>query len=129
LTDVAPIELFFSEFYYPSLLAEVLGGSPPKASGDIKDIDRRQPLVKLKLAGGTPMNQSAISERNITVQLEVEEAAANKKYRSGSGIRDLRLFRNGSLVKAWRGDLRLSKGGKVVLETTIPIVSGEVVWG
>ena len=37
----------------------------------------------------------------------------------------MRLFRNGSLVKVWRGDVLANKGSKAVLRTTIPIIAGE----
>jgi hypothetical protein len=43
----------------------------------------------------------------------------------GSGARDLRLFRNGTLVKVWRGDLKLDADGKARFSTEVPIVQGE----
>lgn len=39
-------------------------------------------------------------------------------------MRDVRLFRNGSLVKAWRGDLPLDSNGRALLQATIPVVAG-----
>src|SRR5262249_51213924 len=38
---VAPVESFFSEFYYPGLLAEVLANKNPKAKQEIVEKDRR----------------------------------------------------------------------------------------
>jgi len=60
------------------------------------------------------------------VKLEVSEAPPDEKHSSGgSGARDVRLFRNGSLVRVWR-DSVLSEGqSTVTLEATIPIVAGE----
>jgi hypothetical protein len=41
-----------------------------------------------------------------------------------AGAQDVRLFRNGSLVKAWHGDV-LQGQGTVTLEATIAVVAGE----
>jgi uncharacterized caspase-like protein len=43
---------------------------------------------------------------------------------SPAGAQDLRLYRNGSLVKVWRGDVLKGQSG-ATLEATIPIVAGE----
>ncbi|HEU5132328.1 MAG TPA: hypothetical protein VFT26_09505, partial [Pyrinomonadaceae bacterium] len=45
--NVAPIEWFFNEFYFPGLLSEVYGGKRPKVTRDVSKKDRRQPIVKL----------------------------------------------------------------------------------
>jgi hypothetical protein len=68
------------------------------------------------------------------VRVTVSESPANKDHSTSSGAQDLRLFRNGSLVKVWRGDL-LAPGrqehcnhagvNKVICEATIRLVSGE----
>lgn len=122
--DVAPVEVFFSEFYYPGLLAEILAGKRPKARRDIAQIDRRQPLVKLALGGGTAAAGS-ISARTVSVKVEVAEVPADKDHPASSGVRDVRLFRNGALVKVWRGDVLAGKGSTVTLEAGLPIVAGE----
>jgi len=41
-----------------------------------------------------------------------------------AGAKDVRLFRNGSLVKVWRGDVLQGKAD-AMLEATIPVVVGE----
>jgi WD40 repeat protein/uncharacterized caspase-like protein len=93
--DVAPAEAFFNEYYYPGLLAEILAGNKPRASVTVQQKDRRQPKVELELAaGGASTN---INARTVGVRILIKDAPA--------GARDLRLFRNGSLVKAWRGEL------------------------
>ncbi|HYP00001.1 MAG TPA: hypothetical protein VER76_07400, partial [Pyrinomonadaceae bacterium] len=122
--DVRPVEIFFNEFYYPSLLAEVSAGRRPSAGQTILQKDRRQPEVKLSLAAGQVMPAEGLATRNLTVRVEVREAATDPAHAAGSGARDLRLFRNGALVRVWRGALEL-RDGKAVLETTLPIVAGE----
>jgi WD40 repeat protein len=119
--DVMPAETFFNEFYYPGLLAEVMAGKKPRAPKNISQLDRRQPELKLMTQGG-PVGST--TERNLTVKIEVTEKPADKDHAAGSGARDVRLFRNGSLVKVWRGDVL--KGQTVTtLETNITIVAGE----
>jgi WD40 repeat protein len=131
--DHAPVEAFFNEFYYPGLLADIFAGKNPKAPSDISQKDRRQPQLKLVLAdapskaagptsnGGNPI----VSEgaRYVAIKIEVTEAATDKDHKAGSGAQDLRLFRNGSLVKVWHGDV-LKGQSSVTLEATIPIVAG-----
>jgi uncharacterized caspase-like protein len=121
--DGGPAELFFNEFFHPGLLKEALTGEKPKAARDIKDIDRRQPTVKLTLAQNP--SSEPISTRHVQVRIELAEAQPDKQRETGSGAHDLRLFRNGSLVRVWRGDVLQGKDGKTVLEATIPIVAGE----
>jgi hypothetical protein len=60
----------------------------------------------------------------VTLRLQVFEAPRDKARPTGFGARDVRLFRNGSLVKVWRGDVLRSRP-KVSLEATVPIVAGE----
>lgn len=120
--DVTAGETFFNEFYYPGLLGEIMSGRRPRAPRNISQLDRRQPTVTLTTGNATGSNK--ISERKLTVKLEVNEQAADKNNPAGSGARDLRLFRNGSLVKIWRGDV-LQGQSTATVETTIPVVVGE----
>jgi WD40 repeat protein len=121
--DVMPAETFFNEFYYPGLLAEVMAGKRPRAPKNISQLDRRQPELKLMTKGGQAVAGST-SERNLTVKIEVTEKPADKDHQAGSGARDVRLFRNGSLVKVWRGDV-LKGQTATTLETNMTIVTGE----
>jgi len=123
--DVAPVELFFNEYYYPGLLAEILAGKGPKAKVSIESKDRRQPVIQLSVASGQPTEKNETATRNVSLKVNLIEGPADKNHPKGSGVQDLRLFRNGSLVKVWRGDLKLDAQGKTTLEATIPIVAGE----
>ena len=121
--DVMPAETFFNEFYYPGLLAEVMAGKKPHAPKNISQLDRRQPELKL-MTQGAQAGAGSTLERNLTVKIEVAEKPADKDHAAGSGARDVRLFRNGSLVKVWRGDV-LKGQTATTLETNITIVAGE----
>jgi WD40 repeat protein len=120
--DYAPVEAFFGEFYRPGLLKEVVGGARPKALRELPTLDRRPPRVNLSLATLPPpqdrkpsaktyrqvidcidvphLSDFMLSSRVQQVEVEVAEALGGN---SASGIRDVRLFRNNSLVKIWRG--------------------------
>jgi WD40 repeat protein/uncharacterized caspase-like protein len=109
LRDIAPVEAFFGDFFYPNLLSDLMAGKRPKAAKSIAQKDRRQPLVQLQLA-------SAATGRNADVNVQLSDAPA--------GAQDVRLFRNGSLVHVWHGDML---GGKTqaVLHASLPLVAGE----
>jgi WD40 repeat protein/uncharacterized caspase-like protein len=116
--DVAPVEIFFNEYFYPGLLADITSGKRPKAARNVEQKDRRQPSLKLSRAGA---HSAAI--RMIKVKVEVSEPASSGQA-TPVGARDVRLFRNGTLVKFWRGDAL--KGQKqATLEADVPIVAGE----
>jgi uncharacterized caspase-like protein len=120
--NVAPIEWFFYEFYYPGLLSDVFAGKRPKVAADVSKKDRRQPVVKLSLAEPTTAT-AAITARKINVKIDITDAPADKDNPQGSGARDVRLFRNGSLVKVWHGDV-LSGKPTVTLEEEITVTAG-----
>lgn len=127
LRDVASVEVFFNEYFYPNLLAELLRGQRPRAAQDLTRRDRRQPQVRLSLlgAGAAPDGGAAslpnggggsgAAERRIGLRVSVDD--------TGGGARDLRLFRNGSLVKAWRGAV-LAGQKHIDLEASVTLVAG-----
>ena len=119
--ETLPLETFFNEFYYPGLIAEVLAGKRPKPVKDISLIDRRQPSITLTTAADSSV---AYTSRTIQLKINVSESPADAKHSNGSGAHDVRLFRNGSLVKVWRGDV-LKGRNNVALETSTTIVAGK----
>ena len=121
--NARPVEAYFNEFYYPGLLADILANKKPHAPADIAARDRRQPAVTLQLADAQS-SPDDVKAREVAVRIEVAEAPADPQHPQGSGAQDLRLFRNGSLVRVWHGDV-LKAGGKTVVETSVPIVAGE----
>jgi hypothetical protein len=120
--NVAPIEWFFNEFYYPGLLADIFAGKRPHVANDVSRKDRRQPLVKLSVVGDPPPD-TGVQSRSVRVKIEITDALPDKDNPQGTGARDLRLFRNGSLVKAWPGDVLKGKSA-VTLEQKITIKAG-----
>lgn len=145
--NYAAVEAFFSDFYYPGLLTDVLEGKRIRAGKQISQKDRRQPQLKLsylppktedkpKNAGDKVTDDDLkriweqikaraaqqvggainITKRETTIKIDIPEAAG--------GAQDVRLFRNGSLVKVWHGDV-LKGQSSVTLEATISVVAGE----
>ena len=117
--NVAPIEWFFNEFYYPGLLSDIFAGKRPRVAQDVSKKDRRQPVVKLSLPG--PATDS-VTTRTIKVKLDVSDAPPTKII-ARHGAQDLRLFRNGSLLKVWHGDV-LKGQSSVSLEEEITVTAG-----
>jgi WD40 repeat protein len=122
--NIDPVEIYFNDFFYPNLLGDILAGLDPMPQRDILRLDRRQPRIKIT-SPNIKTTQPNVSTRNIAVHIEVTEALPNKTWEMGSGAYDLRLFRNGSLIKVWRGMILPSNQKSVVLKTTIPVVAGE----
>ena len=110
--DVSPVEIFFNEYYYPGLLPDIVAGKKVAAAADISQKDRRQPRLTIE-TGEAPT--SSVTTRTLKVKINITEAPA--------GAQDVRLFRNGSLVKVWRGDVLKGNPG-AALETTISVVAG-----
>jgi WD40 repeat protein/uncharacterized caspase-like protein len=122
--DVAPVESFFSEYFYPGLVAAIMAGKRPPTPGDIAAKDRRQPEIKLASAD---QHDSAgpVASRTAVVRLDLAEAPRDKDHPNvGSGVRDVRLFRNGSLVSMWHEDVLQGKSS-AQLQTTVQLVAGE----
>lgn len=122
--DTAEPEQYFSEFYQPGLLKDIFRrGRPirdvlrerddPRASLTIGEKDRRLPVVSIE----APLESSF---RTVTVKLRVAEAPADRAHRTGSRVKDVRLFRNGTLVAKWEGEQ--ASGSSLTCE--IPIVQG-----
>jgi FOG: WD40 repeat len=133
--DVKPVEAFFNEFYYPGLLAEIILGKNPKAKRAISEKDIRQPQVNVVQADNQTASNADVKTPAVKIQVEVIETPEDKKRNlPPGGARDLRLFRNGSLVKVWRGDAfalgeeancHKPGPGRVVCAIQVPIIAGE----
>jgi hypothetical protein len=94
--DIAPVEIFFKDYYRRGLMqATLLAGSPPKAM-PLAKLNREIPMVSMTTDAAL---DKVVSTDHIKVRLHVVEAVDKSGH--GSGIRDLRLFRNGTLIKHW----------------------------
>lgn len=123
LRDVAPVESFFSEYYYPNLLPDILAGKRPVPPAEIGEKDRRQPQLNLSTVTASGP-ETAGATRHQRVRIDLAEAPGDAAHSAGSGLRDVRLFRNGSLIKVWHGDIAL-QNGRAALEADVTLVAGE----
>jgi WD40 repeat protein len=136
-SDYVAVELYFKEFYYPDLLQSVLNGKAPKppAGRTLEETDRRQPAVSIAdingRSSGAPNAQAAgrfqTDKRMAAVTITVADNLDLPKrsdHAASSGAQDLRLFRNGSLVRVWRGDL-FKLGAQDGCEQLAPEKQGE----
>jgi WD40 repeat protein len=116
--DYGAVELYFNDFFHPNLLQDVFAGRSPQppAGLEMAKIDRRQPGVFIAAVDGRaradidaqPADPPAVDRRVVSVLIEVADNATPKRqaaHQERSGAQDLRLFRNGSLVRIWRGNL------------------------
>lgn len=116
--DTSGLELYFNEFFYPNLLHKVFAGETPQPPDGLRleEVDRRQPSVLISDVNGEAnpgfegrraagfRTDKRIASITITVADNVGEPRQAGKAAT-SGAQDLRLFRNGSLIHIWRGDL------------------------
>jgi WD40 repeat protein len=109
--NYVPLEAFFNDFYHPGLLKDLLAGNRPakKSGDDLSHIDRRQPRVTIAQASSAEEHDAGTThaDRTITLWIDVAEntdAPLQPGHPASSGARDVRLFRNGRLIRTWRGD-------------------------
>lgn len=108
--QVLSAESAFRRLYRPGLLALVLSGRTlPKI--DLAGVNPDAPVVHLTRNDG-PVDDVPIDSRYVRLRLEVADPAH-------AGIQDLRLFRNGKLVRIWRGPQQPGN-----YEATVPLVVG-----
>lgn len=115
--NYAPVEAFFKEFYRPGLLQDIFAGNPIEPlTQDLSTIDIRQPSIKISSIDEKPTDSSAqifTAKKTVKVKVEINDNT-NKGRRDdfpdSSNANDVRLFRNGSLVKLW--DKKTKAGNK-----------------
>jgi WD40 repeat protein len=116
--DVLPVEAFYSEFYEPGLLSMIAAGKAPEPKLSLEKRDRRQPTV------GIEETNNSADARHVSVSLHVCQAEPDSAHAQGSDARDLRLFRNGSLVRHWSGDI-LQGSACADVTTSVALPAGE----
>ena len=87
-----PLEIFMRDYYEPRLLARILTGERLAPVRALSDVNRAQPSVRI-----ASIEQQAGRPEFARVRVEVARAEVPQGTR-GSGVHDLRLFRDGQLV-------------------------------
>jgi len=109
-SELSRVESFFNEYYSPGVLTELMAGKSSLPSHRIGRLDRRQPKVSL-FWGPSNSTQSRVARDGTVLSGEIE-VSLRVFAPSGVGCRDVRLFRNGSLVKVWHGELSSNREAK-----------------
>jgi hypothetical protein len=115
--DLAPVEIFLRDFYHPGLLAEIFSGRRPRPVAALTKQDRRQPCIRMS-------EDEGVKPGIARVTLRLKEAPSDALHEHGSGVRDVRLLRNGVLAKWWHGEIPLDASGSTTLVTDIPLAGG-----
>ena len=118
-------EQFFNQFYQPGLLADIFregklmreilkARHDPRANLDISKYKNSNiPTISL-----SPIKSNNISKREITITVNAKD--------TGSGLQDLRVFRNNSLVHFEHGQLKPNqKTNKYQIKVPIKLVAGK----
>ncbi len=120
-------EQFFNQFYQPDLLADVI-----REGKSIREIlkDREDPRANLDISAyrnstlpeirivSPKMQSQPFTTKTITVKVQAKD--------TGSGLRDLRIFRNGTLAHIKRGILSADpQSGFYYISVPIQLVAGE----
>lgn len=122
LSDLAALEDFADDFQRPNLLAEITSGQRPQPVRDVTQLDPRRPQIRLTLAQRAAPD-ALLTTRRLTLNVDVAEVAADSEHPASSGVRDVRLFQNGSLIKTWTSKLSLNNG-RATLSTEITLLAG-----
>jgi WD40 repeat protein len=89
-----PLEIFMRDYYEPRLLARILSGERLAPVRALSEVNRAQPVVRIASVEQQPGRPELA---RVTVEVSRAEAVAADGAR-GSGVYDLRLFRDGQLV-------------------------------
>jgi WD40 repeat protein/uncharacterized caspase-like protein len=93
-----PLEMFMRQYYTPKLLSKLLTGAELPPLPNIAELRRIQPQVALKSA-------SASKSQPGRVDLVVHAQQTVDGRQQESGLQDLRVFRNGQLIRYIKGPL------------------------
>ncbi|MBV6502918.1 MAG: hypothetical protein AKCLJLPJ_00974 [Fimbriimonadales bacterium] len=119
------IEVFMRQYYEPKLLARILRGENLPEVKNILDLNRVQPFVEI-----LEVKENAGSE-TASITVKVAKATGTferdgKQVVVGTSAHDLRLFRDGRLVRHVEGDL-ISEGqvSRTFVFEDVPLPRGE----
>jgi hypothetical protein len=119
--NVAPIEWFFNEFYYPGLLADIFAGKRPKSGAG--RFEERSPPADGEVVTRGPGSRISGCDAHVKVKIDVADAPADKDNpqghgRAGRAAVSQRIAGEGL---AWR---RAERSGGVSLEEEITVTAG-----
>lgn len=121
-----PLEVFMKDYYRPRLLPQILGGTLPKLAPP-EQRNRVLPVVAVSRVAPEPGNNGRVA---VTISV-----ALQNKGSQTSGAQELRLFRDGRMVRYWptvdaaevtAHDVALPSGDRPVVFSAYAFNSGGV---
>ncbi|MCR9138169.1 MAG: PQQ-binding-like beta-propeller repeat protein [Alphaproteobacteria bacterium] len=97
--DALPIEMFYREYFEPGLLPRLIAGEAFAPLPSPKDLNRLQPDVIIDAIVTDPDDKTVV-----TVTVTAKNTVSDNQ---GSGLSELKLFRDGQLVGVARGNQTL----------------------
>lgn len=99
LSDVGPVELFARDYFHQGVMRDVLLGQPIPRPRAVASRNRRLPVVSVSVKVAD--KSRPVKTHRVTVNIHLERAIAADGV--GEEVKDVRLLRNGLLVKHWHG--------------------------
>ena len=107
-----PLEIFMRDYYEPRLLPRLLAGEKLPEIRSLAELNRAQPKVEIVKIDSEPGAASDRTKPSDTVSVIVEVSGSSeevgledKKRRMETGAYDLRLYRDGQLVKQFPAEV------------------------
>lgn len=107
--EALPLDLLIRDYFHPRLLPRLLAAAPLGTPPRLETLDRRVPRVQIISTQNTSQGQ-------VRVSLQVDDGPPDAR----SAAHDLRLFRDGRLVKRWTNPTASGEPASLTFETTIP---------
>lgn len=108
--DPLPLEIYMRDYYEPRLLPRVLAGEKLPELPSLAGLNRAQPLVEIVAIDRKVGDASLEGIDTVSVTVEVSGASAEfglneHKRTMQTGAYDLRLYRDGQLIKQYPAEL------------------------
>jgi Caspase domain/WD domain, G-beta repeat len=108
--DPLPLEIYLRDYYEPRLLPRILAGEKLPELPSLVGLNRAQPLVEIIAIDRKAADLSPESTDTVSVTVEVSGASGEfgqneHKRMMQTGAYDLRLYRDGQLIKQYPAEL------------------------
>jgi WD40 repeat protein/uncharacterized caspase-like protein len=135
-TEIVPLELFFEQYYTPGLLSNMIARRLTSRAAKLDFSRLYQPSLGLTLEpvgvnSDTPepirrtLEQLQASNTMVTERVRTIDIQIDSSSDPDAGVKGVRLFRNGILIKTWKENITLDRTGHANLSLPVTIEAGE----